>query len=119
MKGRGIFLIFVRCNRRAQFEKSERLFERKNAGRNLVRNADKITENPQGFEGILSLLFTRDSLDSLARSSKLQHFIDIFLRRGWLVCYNEEKEWKARDARESSICLSRKHLSFADGRSCI
>ncbi len=76
-------------------------------------------KNRQGFEGILSLLFKGDSLDSVVRSSKLQHNTDIFLRRGWLVCYNEGKEWKARDEREGSVCLSREHLPFSDGRSGI
>ena len=52
MKERGIFLIFVQCNWRAHFEKSESLFERKIAGRILVRNADKITENHADYKEI-------------------------------------------------------------------
>ena len=100
-------------------KKSLSLFERKIAGRNLVRNADKITENPQEFGVILSLFCEESFSNSLIRSNGLKHHTDIFLRRGGLVCYNEGKEWKAREAREGSICLSREHLSFADGRSCI
>ncbi len=50
------YLLAVEQTRDLQ-KKCEGLFERETSGRNLVRNADKITENPQGFEGILSLLF--------------------------------------------------------------
>ena len=100
-------------------KKSLSLFERKIAGRNLVRNADKITENPQGFGVILFLFCAKSFSNSLIRSNGLKHSIDIFLRRRKVVCYNEGKEWKVREARESSICLSREHLSFADGRSCV
>ena len=64
MKERGIFLIFVQCNGRAHFKKSESLLERKNAGRNLVRNADKITENHADF----IIAVTGDSIRSELRT---------------------------------------------------
>ena len=80
-----------------------------------------ITKNHADYKEIRKDL--EKSCFSFTEFKRVVHFIPVhhkhFLRRGGLVCYNEGKEWKAREAREGSICLSREHLSFADGRSCI